>query len=75
MVILGILVLASFILALKAVVVAKLVILGMSFLRSFILALREALVAKLVISNILSSLCLIFSTATSANLSTSNYLL
>ena len=47
----------------------------MSFLRSFILALREALVAKLVISNILSSLCLIFSTATSANLSTSNYLL
>ena len=47
----------------------------MSFLRSFILALREALVAKLVISNILSSLCLIFSTGTSTNLSTSNYLL
>ena len=42
---------SSFILALRAVVVApKLVTLGISFLTSFILALRVVLVAKLVIT-------------------------
>ena len=41
-----------FILALKAVVVAKLVILDISFLTSFILALRATVVAKLVILGI-----------------------
>ena len=40
LVILGILLLTSFILALKTVVVAKLARLGISFLTSFILALR-----------------------------------
>ena len=42
--------------AVRAVVVAKLVILGISSLTSFILALRVVLVAKLVISSILSSI-------------------
>ena len=51
--------LISFILALRAAVVAKLVILGISPLTSFILALRVVLVAKLVISGILSSIFLI----------------
>ena len=42
---------SSFILALRAVVVApKLVTLGISFLTSFILVLRVVLVAKLVIT-------------------------
>ena len=41
LVILGILFLASFILALRAVVVAKSVILGISFFTSIILALRK----------------------------------
>ena len=41
LVILSILFLASFILALRAVVVAKSVILGISFLTSIILALRK----------------------------------
>ena len=50
--------LTSFILALRAAVVAKLVILGILFLTSFILALRVVLVAKLVISAILSSIFL-----------------
>ena len=59
LVILGILFLASFILALIAVVVATLVILGISFLTSFILALRVVLVAKLAISAILSLISLI----------------
>ena len=46
----------SFILALRAVIAAKLVILGSSPLTSFILELRVVLVAKLVISAILSSM-------------------
>ena len=50
--------LTSFILTLRAAVVAKLVILGISFLNSLILALRVVLVAKLVISGILSSIFL-----------------
>ena len=56
LVILGILLLTSFILALKTVVVAKLARLGISFLTSFILALRVVWVAKLVTSGILSSI-------------------
>ena len=52
LVILGISSLASFILALRTVVVAKLVILGISPLTSFILALG-ALVAKVVMPGIL----------------------
>ena len=44
--ILGILFLTSFVLALRAAVVAKLVILGISFLTPFILTLRVVLVAK-----------------------------
>ena len=48
--------LISFILALGAVVVAKLVILGISFLTPFIVALKVVLVANLVISGILSSI-------------------
>ena len=48
--------LISFILALRAAVVAKLVILSISFLTSFILALRVALVARLIISDVLSSI-------------------
>ena len=46
LVILGILLLTSFILALQAAVVAKLVILGISPLTLFISALRAVLVAK-----------------------------
>ena len=46
--------LTSFILALRAVVLAKLVVLGLSPLTAFILALRAALVATLVISGIWS---------------------
>ena len=45
--------LTSFVLALRAVVVSKLVILGILFSTSFILALRVVLVAKLEISGIL----------------------
>ena len=63
--ILGILLLTSFILTLRSVVIAKLVILGISFLTSFILALRVVLVAKLVISGILSSIFLILALYTS----------
>ena len=59
MVTLGILFLTSFILALKAAVVAVLVIMGISILTSFMSELRETLVAKLVMSVILSSLSLI----------------
>ena len=44
--ILGILFLTSFVLALRAAVVAKLVILGISFLTPFILTLRVVLVDK-----------------------------
>ena len=44
--ILGILFLTSFVLALRAAVVAKLVILGISFLTPFILTLRVVLVAE-----------------------------
>ena len=51
LVILDNLFLTSFILTLRAVVIANLVILGISFLTSFILALRVALVTKLVISD------------------------
>ena len=47
--------LTSFILTLRAVVVAKLVILGLLSLTYFILAIRVVLVAKLVILGILSS--------------------
>ena len=43
-------------LALRAVVVPKLVTVGIYFLTSFILALRVVQVAKLVISDILSSI-------------------
>ena len=56
LVILGILLLTSFILALKTVVVAKLVILGISFLTSFIFALRVVSVAKLAIPGVLSAI-------------------
>ena len=49
---LGILFLTSFILAIRAAVIDKLVILGSLFLTSFILALRVILVAKLVMSGI-----------------------
>ena len=45
-----------FSIAVRAVVVAKLVMLGILPLTSFILALREPLVAMLVISGILSSI-------------------
>ena len=55
----GILFLISYILALGAVVIAKLVILGIYFLTSFILALRRVLVVKLVISGILFLIFLI----------------
>ena len=65
LVILGILLFASFILALRVAVVVKLVILGISFLTSFILALREVLVAKLLISGILSLIYLILALYTS----------
>ena len=51
---LGILPLTSFVLALRAAVVVKLVIRGISTLTSFIVALRIVLVARLVISSILS---------------------
>ena len=60
LVILGTLLLTSFILALKVVVVAKLVILGISFFHFIFLALRVVLVTKLVISGILSSIFLIY---------------
>ena len=50
--------LTSFILALRAAIIAKLVIVGISALTSFIIALRVVLVAKLVILGILSSLFL-----------------
>ena len=49
----GILFLISFILALRAAVVAKLVIIGISFLTSFIFTSRIVLAATLVISGIL----------------------
>ena len=49
----------SFTLALKAIVVAKLVIIGILFLTSFVLALKVVLVGKLLISGILSSIFLI----------------
>ena len=42
--------------AVRAVIVAKLIILGILPLTSFILAIRLVLVAKLVISDILSSI-------------------
>ena len=58
MVTLGILFSTSFILALKAAVVAVLVIMGISVLTSFMSELREALVAKLVMSVILYSISL-----------------
>ena len=48
--------LTSFILALRAVVVAKLVMLSISLFTSFILASRVVTVAKLVTSGILSSI-------------------
>ena len=48
-----------FSIAVKGVVVAKLVILGISFLTSFILPLRIVSVTKLVIPGMLSSICLI----------------
>ena len=47
---------ALFILALRAVVVSKLVILGILSFTSFTLVLRVALVPKLVISGVLSSI-------------------
>ena len=55
----NILFLTSFILVLRAVVVAKMVIVGILFLTSFILALRVVIVAKLLISDILPSIFLI----------------
>ena len=61
----GILLLISFILTLKAVVVAQLIILCISHLTSFLLPLREELVAKLVISGILCSIFFIFEFYTS----------
>ena len=64
LVILGILFLTSVILALKEVVVAKLVKLDI-FLTSFILALRVVLVAQLVISGVLYSMLLILTLYTS----------
>ena len=57
--------LTSFILALRAAVVAKLVILGISALHLLILALRVVIVTKLVISCILSSISLILALHTS----------
>ena len=57
--------LTSFILGLRAVVVAKLVILGISPLISFILELRVVLVAKLVIPDILSLILFILTLYTS----------
>ena len=57
--------LTSYILVLRAAVVAKLIILCISFLTSFILVLRVVLVAKLVISGILSSIFFILSLYTS----------
>ena len=51
--------------AVRAIVVAKLVILGTLPLTSFILVLREALVAKLVISGILSLTISFFTTSLS----------
>ena len=57
--------LISFILALRAAVVAELVIQGISFLTSFNLALRLVLVAKLVTSGILFSIFLILALYTS----------
>ena len=48
-----------FLIAVRAVLVAKLVILGIFSLNSFILALRVVLVGKIVISGILSSIYLI----------------
>ena len=54
--ILDILLLTSFILALRAAVVDKLLILGNLLLTSFILALRVVLVVKFVISGNLSSI-------------------
>ena len=65
LVILGISLLASFILALSEPLLAKLVILGISHLTSFILALRVVLVAMLVISGILSSIFFILALYTS----------
>ena len=62
---LGILFLTSFILLLRAAVVAKLIMLGILLLISFILALRVVLVAKLVISSILSSIFFILALYTS----------
>ena len=50
LIILGMLLLTSIMLALRAAVVAKLVILGILFLNPFILVLRVLLVTKLVIS-------------------------
>ena len=52
----GISPLTSFILALIAAVIAKLLILGISPLTSFVLTLRKALVAKLVTSGVLYSI-------------------
>ena len=57
--------LTSFILALRAVVVAKLIILGILFLTSFILSWKVVLVAKLLILVILSSILLILELHTS----------
>ena len=51
--------LTSFILALRAVVVVKLKILDILFLISFILSLRVVLAANLVTSDILSSISFI----------------
>ena len=56
---LGILLLTSFVLGIRAAVVTKLVILGISFLTSFNLALRIVLVAKSVISGNFFSIFLI----------------
>ena len=63
-VILGILFLTSFMLVLRAVVVAKLVMLGI-FLTSFFIALRVVLVAKLAIPGILSSIFFLLALYTS----------
>ena len=54
----------SFILALREVLVAKLVISGISPLTSFILALREALLAELVTSDFLFPTVLILASYT-----------
>ena len=56
----------SFLPAVRAVGVAKLVILDVSFLTSFILALRAMLVAKLKISDILLSISLVLALCTSS---------